>query len=160
MRHLFQASIVSSVLALGLAGCDSGDGSTDTDSGTHGTHETHDSHDSHDSHGSDTESAEAEVSWLTMPGATATAGTAIVASFTVETSGEIHVTELRACMGENHECGADGEESFDVGVPAPASGDGYEGELTLDTPGTWTVVAYTHVDANPHTSAHVVVTVE
>jgi len=157
MRHILQASIVSSVLALGLAGCDSGDSSTDTDGGTHGTHDSHDTH-SHETHG-DTESAEAEVSWQTMPPMAATAGVPITASFTVETTGEIHVTELRACMGENHECGAGGEESFDVGAPAPASGDAYEGELTL-TAGTWTVVGYTHVDADPHTSAHVVVTVE
>ncbi len=142
-------------VGLGMTACDSGDGSTETD-----THDTHDSHDTHDTHSHETSSAEADVSWQTMPPATIVAGTPFTASFTVDTMGEIHVTELRACMGENHMCGLGGEESFDVSVPAPASGDAYEGELTLDTAGTWTVVGYTHVDADPHISAHALVTVE
>lgn len=144
--------------AVAMAACDSGDGATESD--THDTHGTHDSHDSHDSHSHDSHSAEAEVTWDAMPPATAAVGTPFTASFKVDTMGDIHVTELRACMGENHMCGLGGEETFDVSVPAPAAGEGYEGELTLDSAGTWTVVGYTHVDADPHISAHALVTVE
>ena len=129
-----------------------GDDSHDTDS-----HDTH-NHDTHDTH--DTESQPATIEWTEPPPASAMVGVEFTASFTVETEGEIHVTELRACTGENHECGLGDASSFDVSVPAPDSDGVSTGALTLTEAGTWTVVAYAHVGPDPFTSDHVLVTVQ
>lgn len=119
-----------------------------------------DSGDGHGDHGTG-EHADAELEWVEGPPATAAVGTPIEAVFAVHTEGDIHVTELRACMGQAvADCGLGGEESFDLTMPAAADGANYRGSLTFDTAGVWTVVAYAHVGPDPFTSAHAEVTVE
>ena len=146
---LLMAAVVCALLIAPACSDDAGDSAHDTHADTHDTHDTH-----------DTGSAPATLSWDAAPPATATAGVEFTATFTVETEGEIHVTELRACAGENHQCGQGDMSTYDVSVPAPADGDVYAGAITLPDAGAWTVVAFAHVGADPYTSAHALVTVE
>lgn len=141
--------LLATTALIGLPACD------DEESGDTG-HTSHGSTGHHETGGH----ADAEVMWMEPPPATATADAPIDASFMVHTEGEIHVTELRACMGADvHECGLGGMDSFDENVAAPADGDHYAGSLTLPA-GTWSVVAYAHVGPDPFISEHVNVTVE
>lgn len=144
LRFLFAASLV-----LGGTAC----GSDDGEAGTHG-----DGHS--DTDGSD---PDAMVMWVDgNPPATVMAGEPLAASFMVHTTGDIHVTELRACSGADvADCGLGDMDSFES-APAPAvegQEDTYAGELTLAA-GDWTVVAFAHIGADPHVSMHANVTVQ
>jgi hypothetical protein len=106
---------------------------------------------------SDPDAASTTVTWLDAPPATASAGAALRASFHVETGGEIHVAQLRMCRGDIPGCGVSGHDEL---VYAEGDGPDFTAELTLPEPGTYTVVAWVHVDRDPHLSDAVVVTAE
>ena len=127
-------------LALSMNACD--DGSSD-DEGT----------ESHAEHGSDTSDGDASVNWHTAPPATATAGEAFNVMFMIDTTGEIHVSEIRICAGAGvAECGLGEMGSFTT-VAAMENDEGmYMAEVTLAEAGDYTVVAYAHIGADPHVS--------
>ena len=126
--------VVLALAALPLLGCDSGD-----DSGDDGEPQT-------------------QIVWSTAPAETVAAGTPLSASFTVDTQGEVHVAQLQACMGEVPDCGV--EANYDLAEYATEDAGIWTGALTLDTPGTWTVVAWAHVDEDPHLSDPISVSVQ
>ncbi|PRQ03125.1 hypothetical protein [Enhygromyxa salina] len=100
----------------------------------------------------------ASIMWETTPTETTTVDDAIAAAWTVETEGDVHICELRACKGMVEDCGLDGDD--DASAIASEMGGSYETELLLPEPGTWTVVAWAHVDTEPYISEAVLVTVQ
>ena len=103
---------------------------------------------------------EVHLHWITMPDATLTAGTAVPVSWSAHADGDLHHTEIRACMGEVAECGLGDMSSFDENFAATPEGDNFTASVSLDVAGTWTVVVYAHVDADPHISEAAIVTVQ
>lgn len=102
----------------------------------------------------------AHLDWITAPETTQTAGTSMDVTWMVHTEGDLHHTEIRACMGQTAECGLDGQDSFDMNFQATMDGDNYNATVTLDTVGTWSVAVYAHVGETPHISEVIYVTVE
>lgn len=150
--------LVPALALFGLAapaGCDDGDDAADGDTGGHGEHGEHG--------GSDTADPDTMVEWTTPPPATVAAGEAVEGTFMVHTAGELHVTEMRACMGHGvADCGSGDMDTFDVTVPASDGTDAaamHTGSLMLDA-GDWTVVGYAHVGPDPFVSDPVDVTVQ
>ena len=145
-------------LVLAMPACASGDGDDSADTGTDaGDHSDHGDHGATGDEGAD---PNAMVQWVQMPAATVAAGEAVTATFSITTTGELHVAEMRACSGAGvADCGLGAMDTFES-TPATDQGDGtYTASLTLD-PGTWTVVAYSHIGPDPHVSDSVDVTVE
>jgi hypothetical protein len=128
------------------AACDDGDAEADTQG-------------DHHAEGGDPDTS---VMWVDEPPAGVAASEPVTASFMVDTTGELHVAELRACAGAAiTDCGLGDMDSF-MSAPAVAvEGDHhmYMGELTLEA-GDWTVVAYAHVGPDPHVSDPIHVTVQ
>ena len=89
-----------------------------------------------------------------------TVGTAVEVTWTIETEGELHHTEIRACMGHSNDCGLGGADSFDQNFAATMNDGMYTASITLDTAGPWTVVAFAHVGETPHISEVIHATVE
>lgn len=148
--------LLSLCLALGASGCDSDDEHDhDDEHGTDG--------DTHTEHGtdsdSDTSDADASVAWHAEPPAAATVGEAFEVMFMVNTTGDIHVTEVRVCEGADiAECGL-GEMGTYTSISAAMQADGmYMASVTLDPAGEYTLVAFAHIGADPHVSASVSVT--
>ena len=100
------------------------------------------------------------VNWHNEPPATVTVGEAFEAVFMIDTSGEIHVREARICEGADvADCGLGDMDSFTSVSATHDEGTGMDTvSITLDTAGEYTIVAYTHIGADPHTSAGVNVT--
>jgi hypothetical protein len=102
--------------------------------------------------GSDTSDSEASVSWHVEPPATATVGEPFDVMFMVQTTGELHVTDIRICEGADVvDCGL-GEMSSFTGVIATEIDGMYMASVTLEAAGDYTVVAYAHIGADPHVS--------
>ncbi|HMJ15814.1 MAG TPA: hypothetical protein VK524_30570 [Polyangiaceae bacterium] len=97
------------------------------------------------------------ITWSIAPPQVLAVNTPFTARYTVNTEGELHVTELRACEGIVPDCGL---HEFYSRVSAPAESGQYSATLTLPRTGTWTVVAWIHVDLDPHISEPVTVTVQ
>ncbi len=146
------------------SGCDDDDGDDGAETGSHATHGDHGDHGDHDDHSdhdggeSDGSDADTMLEWVEMP---ALVDGAVNASFMIQTMGELHVAELRACSGADvADCGLGEMGTFES--VAAAAQDGMDhmrmGSMTLAA-GDWTVVAYVHVGANPHVSDAVNVTV-
>ncbi len=133
-----------------LVACDTGGGEDDD----HGHHEHGETHHHEGSGGEGMESdPESVLEWQSNVPITVAAGTEFDAGFTVETTGEIHVTEIRVCMGADVTgCGMGDMDSFDMSFPAEDHGAHYHAEMTLDTAGAYTLVAYAHIGENPHHS--------
>jgi hypothetical protein len=72
-------------------------------------------------------------------------------------SDEVHVAQLRACMGEVPDCGVDTDELEEYATEDAGT---WTAELSLPSAGTWTVVAWAHVDEDPHLSEPVTVTAQ
>ena len=103
---------------------------------------------------------DAYLQFVNAPPATLTAGTDVEVRWTVETDGELHHTEIRACMGQNPTCGLGGAESFDENfTPTMLEGE-YVATVNLSVAGQWTVAVFAHVGETPHISDVVYVTVE
>jgi hypothetical protein len=102
----------------------------------------------------------AHLHFVNAPPATLTAGTDFEVRWAVETEGELHHTEIRACMGQNSTCGLGGAESFDANfTPTPVDGE-YAATVNLSVAGDWTIVVFAHVGETPHISETVYVTVQ
>lgn len=127
------AAVVAAVVSACFAGCD--------ESGTE----------------ADAEAEGVSVRWEAAPPARVTAGEAFQAAWRVETSGDIHVSELRACRGVVADCGLEGS---DERVFAEGEGGVFSADLALPSAGSWTVVAWVHVDQDPHVSGPMTVEVE
>jgi hypothetical protein len=97
------------------------------------------------------------VTWVDRPPATATAGQPLTASFTVETSGTLHVAILRGCKGAVPDCGL---AAFDAEGYADIAADPMTASLTPTEAGPWSVAVYVHVDEDPHLSEVVMVDVQ
>ena len=102
----------------------------------------------------------AHLDWIDAPAATMAVGTAGDIAWMIHTEGELHHTEIRACMGQNAECGLGGVESYDENFQATMEGDTYNASVTLETAGTWSLAAFAHVGEEPNISEVVYVTVE
>jgi hypothetical protein len=100
-----------------------------------------------------------QILWQTPPPDSVTAGDPLTAAWTVETEGEVHVAQLRACMGEVPTCGVDGDDLEEYANEDAGTGI-WTAALTLPSAGTWTVVAWAHVDEDPHLSEPVTVVAE
>ena len=141
---------LSLCLALGVSGCDDD---------SHDNHDSHDSHDSHAEHGTDSDSdssdADASVGWHAEPPAAVSVGEGFDVMFMVNTTGDIHVTEVRVCEGaDTADCGL-GEMGTYTSISASEADGMYMASVTLDTAGDYTLVAYAHIGADPHVSAAV-----
>ena len=80
-------------------------------------------------------------------------------SYQVHTEGELHHTEVRACMGTSDTCGLGDASSFDLKFPAIEEAGMYDATIIFDTAGPWTIAAFAHVGETPHNSAVVHTTV-
>src|SRR5690349_17019042 len=111
----------------------------------------------HEGEQDDAAQPHAEIVWVVPPADSVTLGDSLTASWKVETDGEIHVAQLRACMGEDAHCGL---ELYDEDEYASEDAGTWSATLTLPSAGTWTVVAWAHVDEDPVVSSTVMVTVK
>ena len=102
----------------------------------------------------------AHLDWIEAPATTMTAGVGAEVAWMVHTEGELHHTEVRACMGQVAECGLGGVESYDENFQATLDGDTYRATLTLEVAGEWSVAVFAHVGEAPNISEVVYVTVE
>ena len=99
------------------------------------------------------ENCVAEVKAVTMietPAITQTAGTAFDVSFKVEnnTGDDLHVTQVRYCVGADVEdCGlGSDQDAFTVVAGEESATDcTFDASVIIDTPGTYTLVAYAHI---------------
>ena len=80
-------------------------------------------------------------------------------SYQIHTEGELHHTEVRACMGTSETCGLGDESSFDRQFPALEVEGMYDATIIFDTAGPWTIAVFAHVGETPHNSAVVHTTV-
>lgn len=81
--------------------------------------------------------------------------TTLTVTWTVanNTSDDLHVSELRWCPGADvANCGL-GEASTYTSTPGTLTDVTYSADVTMDTAGDFTVVAYAHVGAFPYTSS-------
>jgi len=107
----------------------------------------------HADHGGETSDEGTTLGWHEAPPAAATAAEAFSVMFMVNTTGDIHVTEVRICEGVDvADCGL-GEMGTFTSVTAMEANGMYMANVTLDTAGDYTLVAYAHVGDDPHTSA-------
>ncbi len=102
----------------------------------------------------------AHLMFVGAPGATLTAGEDVVVTWQVHTEGDLHHTELRACMGHNDECGLGDMSTFDENFSATLNEETYSATLNLSVAGPWTVVVFAHVGETPHISEAIHTTVE
>ncbi len=130
--------ILGSVLTLGISAC-SDDANDDPDAADPDT---------------------AHLMFVTAPGTTLTAGQDEAVSWMVHTEGDLHHTEIRACMGHNNDCGNGGMDTFDENFAGTKNGDNYEGTVNIPTAGPWTIVVFAHVGETPHTSEAIHATVQ
>lgn len=99
------------------------------------------------------ENCVADVKAVTMtetPDATQTAGTAFDVSFKVEnnTGDDLHVTEVRYCVGADVEdcgLGMDRDAFTPVAGNESATDCTFDASVTIATPGSYTLVAYAHI---------------
>ncbi len=110
--------------------------------------------------GDEVDPDEAHLMFVTAPSTTLTAGTAVDVSWMVHTEGELHHTEIRACMGHSADCGLGDMTSFDENFAATNNAGTYEASVSLSVAGPWTIVVFAHVGATPHISEAIHATVE
>ncbi|MCP4443963.1 MAG: hypothetical protein GY811_01275 [Myxococcales bacterium] len=103
---------------------------------------------------------EAHLMFVTAPGTTLTAGEDAAVTWMVHTEGDLHHTEIRACMGHSDECGLGDTTSFDLNFTGTMGDDMYSTDVNIDTAGPWTIVVYAHVGETPHISDAIHATVE
>jgi len=132
-----QLSFLGSALAVGLVAGACGEG--------------HDDDHDHDA---------AHLMFVAAPGATLTAGDDVAVTWQVHTEGELHHTEIRACMGHSDDCGLGDMTTFDEKFAATLSEETYEATVALSVAGPWTIVVYAHVGETPHISEAIHATVE
>jgi hypothetical protein len=108
---------------------------------------------------SDEEGDQADVGFSSAPSATMTADSDVAVSWTVTTDGELHHSELRACIGHVDPCGLGDASSFDENFSATNTDGTFEAMLNLSA-GAWTVAAFAHVGETPFISDVVHVTVQ
>lgn len=89
--------------------------------------------------------AEASLFFVSGPPVSLTTSVAADVTYQVHTEGELHHTEIRACMGHSTDCGLGGETSFDLNFPATLKGDTYSASITIDSAGPWTIAVFAHV---------------
>ncbi len=102
----------------------------------------------------------ADVTWADAPPTSMNTGVAVEVSWAIDTEGELHHTEVRACTGHSTDCGLGGTDSFDENFAATMAADQYTASVTLDDAGPWTIAAFCHVGETPHISETIHVTVE
>ncbi len=157
MKVPFAVAVLTLTLPLSLSACDS---SADDHGDDHADHTHGDHSETHADHGDDTSDADAAVDWHTEPPATATVSEAFDVMFMITTTGEIHTREIRICEGVDvADCGLGDMDSF-ISIAATHDEDSGmdSASVTLDAAGDYTVVAYTHIGADPHVSNAVNVT--
>ncbi|MEE9386014.1 MAG: hypothetical protein V3V08_21600 [Nannocystaceae bacterium] len=138
MKHiLFILAVPIALWSFGL-GCAENEGGDDEPG--HGDH-----------HGSAADGIMTTLGFVSPPASMVPLGEALRVMFTIETDGELHVAEVRACAGlDVVDCGKADE--FDLSVPAPLKETHYMAAVELGE-GEWTVVGYAHVGSVAHTTA-------
>jgi hypothetical protein len=94
----------------------------------------------------------AHLMFVSAPPTSISAGTAVEVSWMVHTEGELHHTEIRACMGHSTDCGLGGADSFDMNYAATMADDMYSASVQIDDAGPWTIAVFAHVGETPHIS--------
>jgi hypothetical protein len=102
---------------------------------------------------------EAHLMFVSAPPTSITTDVAVDVSYMVHTEGDLHHTEIRACMGHSTDCGLGGMDSFDLNFAATKEGDTYSASVTIDMAGPWTIAVFAHVGETPHISEVVHATV-
>lgn len=102
---------------------------------------------------------DAHLMFVTAPGAAITAGEDVAVTWMVHTEGDLHHTEIRACMGHSDDCGLGDMTSFDANFTGLMNGEMYSTNVNIDTAGPWTIVVFAHVGETPHISEAVHATV-
>ncbi len=110
--------------------------------------------------GDDGADAGTELMFVEAPPTTLTVDTAVDVSWMVHAHGELHHTEIRACMGHSTDCGLGGADSFDKNFAATMEGEVYTASVSIDAAGPWTIAVFAHVDEDPHISNVIHTTVE
>ncbi len=135
LHQISRPLLLGSILALGFLGaCGDDDGEHDLD--------------------------EAHLMFLEAPSATLAVGVEEPVTWQVHTEGELHHTEIRACMGHSDECGLGDASTFDGNFFGTLSEETYSANVNITAAGPWTIVVYAHVGETPHISEAVHVTVE
>jgi hypothetical protein len=97
------------------------------------------------------------IDWPAPP-STATVGQPINTTWSVTTDGTIHVSILRACFGDVPDCGVENGPSDIESFGEEGDPGQFTGSITLDQPGTWSLMIYTHIDLDPHVTEPVLIT--
>ena len=104
--------------------------------------------------GDDQSADDAHLMFGIAPPTALTAGTPVDVMWEVHTEGDLHHTEIRACMGHSNDCGLGDATSFDENFAATpvTDGEGFTSTITIDVEGPWTIAVFAHVGETPHIS--------
>lgn len=94
----------------------------------------------------------AHLAFVNAPATTLTTSVSTDVTYQVHTEGNLHHTEIRACMGHNTSCGLGDASTFDVNFAATLSGDIYTAPVSIESAGPWTIAVFAHVGETPHIS--------
>ncbi len=109
----------------------------------------------HDHGGED----DAHLMFVDAPAASLTAGEDAAVTWQVHTDGDLHHTEIRACMGHSDDCGNGDTSTFDENFTGTLADGTYSTNVNLAVAVPWTIVVYAHVGATPHISEAIHATV-
>ncbi len=102
---------------------------------------------------------DAHLMFVDAPATSLTAGEDAVVTWQVHTDGDLHHTEIRACMGHSSDCGLGDTTTYDENFTGTVADGTYTTNVNLSVAGPWTVVVYAHVGETPHISEAIHTTV-